>query len=527
MFENLALARGYKIVSALLRQVASVVRLCGGGRIALVVLCLASAAPSAWAQALEPDPRDFVVAPVADAGSDAGPSEPALAAPQTRSEAAVSSTTQQAPTAPAQAPVTPRGGGVIRTILGIFALLALAYLGGHPKVRAWEEKLGISQMIAAGFPFVVLGMIAHLPSVGVLTDDVLVELDPLLHVGLGCIGFVFGFRFDLRTLRLFPAGSERLVFFSILFPFTLVWALSAVVLSLVSPQQDAFIFSGPLFLRDALILGTAAAMSASTAKRWYKLGKASRLSVLVVRVEEFVGVVGLALVAAYFRPQNAFSSWQLPGTAWLLLSVGLGATIALLTFAILQTATRGPEFLVLSLGAIAFAAGASGYLHLSSVVVTFIAGALLNAFPGEYHTRLRDTLRRLERPILLLSLVIIGALWQLSDWRGWLLMPVFGCARLAGKWWATNPLVLSKEHMALSKDERYALGLSPMGTLAIAIVINAKVLYPGDSISLIVSAVLGGGVLTEIFVQRVHRRHSTRIRNERHSPPPVTLGGMP
>ena len=418
--------------------------------------------------------------------------------------------------------------GVIKTILGIFALLTLAYLGGHAKVRAWEERLGISQMMAAGFPFVVLGMLAHLPSVGVLTDETLVELDPLLHVGLGCIGFVFGFRFDLRTFRQFPAGSERLVFFSTLFPFVLALALSAAVLALVSPKQDAFALSGPLFLRDALILGAAAAMSATTAKRWYRLGKTTRLSLLVVRVEELLGVFGLALVAAYFRPHNVHATWQLPGTAWLLLSVGLGATIAALTFAILQTATRGPEFLVLSLGSIGFAAGASGYLHLSSVVVTFIAGALLNNFPGEYHTRLRDTLRRLERPILLLSLVIIGALWQLSDWRGWLLMPVFVCARLAGKWWATHPLLHSSEQKPLTKEERYELGLSPMGTLAIAIVINAKVLYPGQSISLIVSAVLGGGLLTEVFVQRAHRKHAASLRAERNlTPPSVTFGGMP
>jgi hypothetical protein len=34
-------------------------------------------------------------------------------------------------------------------------------------------------------------------------------------------------------------------------------------------------------------------------------------------------------------------------------------------------------------------------------------------------------------------------------------------------------------------------------------------------------------VLTEIFVQRVHRRHSARFRSERLSPPPVTFGGVP
>jgi hypothetical protein len=37
-------------------------------------------------------------------------------------------------------------------------------------------------------------------------------------------------------------------------------------------------------------------------------------------------------------------------------------------------------------------------------------------------------------------------------------------------------------------------------------VINAQLLYPGGSISLIVSAVIGGGVLTETFLQLESRR---------------------
>jgi hypothetical protein len=49
------------------------------------------------------------------------------------------------------------------------------------------------------------------------------------------------------------------------------------------------------------------------------------------------------------------------------------------------------------------------------------------------------------------------------------------------------------------------LTISPIGALAIAIVVNAQLLYPGGSIELIVSAVIGGGILTEVFVQLATR----------------------
>jgi hypothetical protein len=141
---------------------------------------------------------------------------------------------------------------------------------------------------------------------------------------------------------------------------------------------------------------------------------------------------------------------------------------------------------------------------LSSVAVAFVAGVMLVNFPGTYHERLRDLLRRIERPIYLLSLFVIGALWQVADWRGWALMPLFMAARLAGKWLA-SVAVTRHGGLPVTPREGRLLAVSPIGALAVAIVVNAQLLYPGGSISLIVSAVVGGGVLTEVFVQLANR----------------------
>jgi hypothetical protein len=402
------------------------------------------------------------------------------------------------PVAPAQ-----RSGVVIRTILGLLALMVLAYLGGDRRVLAWERRLGISQVITAGFPFVLLGMLARSGSVGVLTDAILAELSPLLRLGLGWIGFVAGIRFDTRMFQGLPARTLRIVTLTTLLPFAFLVGASAGLLLLFSPRP--FEPGDPVFLRDALILGTAGAMAAVTSTRSFRGDESKSVVSRVIRLEELAGVIGLAFVAAFFRPQSA--TWQMPGTAWVLLTIGLGATAGLLVYAILQRRTEGADFLVLTLGSISFAAGAASYLLLSSVVVTFIAGVVLANFPGAYHERLREMLFRLERPILLLSLVVVGALWQVGDWRGWVLMPVFMLLRLAGKWLGTR-LALGEDDLDLAADERRAIATPPLGPLAIAIVTNALLLYPGGSISLIVSAVIGGGVLTEVFVQLASRRRA-------------------
>ncbi len=94
----------------------------------------------------------------------------------------------------------------IRAILGLVALLALAYLGGHPKVQSLEHKLGISHVVTAGLPFVILGAVAHLSAIRVLSDAVLYQIRPLLVLGLGWIGLSIGYRFNAKLVDALAPG---------------------------------------------------------------------------------------------------------------------------------------------------------------------------------------------------------------------------------------------------------------------------------------------------------------------------------
>lgn len=472
--------------------------------LAAPLAALALLALAVGARAADPAPA----APAAEAGRPGeGPRPSAFAPlPPVEPDPAVAPIIEgdEAPEAPpAAVPAAERPEVVIKTILGLLALVALAYVAAHPVVQRWERELGISQVITAGFPFVVLGMVARRPGVGILSDGILAELSPVLRIGLGWIGFVVGFRFDARTFGTLPSGGARLVVLGTLLPFAFVLAASGAVLVLLTGDPGPGLLRDPVFVRDALILGTAAAMTAMPPQRLAPTASESALS-RVVRAEELAGIAGLALVAALFRPHEG-ATWQVPGAAWLLLTLGLGGAVGLLTWMTFQRPHGDRDFVVLALGSVAFAAGLAGYLRLSSLVVAFIAGVLLANFPGAYKERLGATLRRLERPIYLLSLTVIGALWDVSDWRGWLLVPVFALARLAGKWTAVQAISRRGE-VDLGAPERRALAVSPMGPLAVAIVVNAQLLYPGGSISLIVSAVLGGAIVTEVLVQLWARR---------------------
>jgi hypothetical protein len=327
-----------------------------------------------------------------------------------------------------------------------------------------------------------------------------------LQIGLGSIGFVAGFRFKAKRFHGLPKGTGSVTMLATLLPSLTVVAAMAPLLLCFSGQSFAARLRDPIFIRDALVLATAGAMTARSATRFLgHQGDARSVASRIIRLEELAGVVGIAFISSFFRPNYLEGDWQIPSVAWLLLTVGLGASLGLVFYAMLQWTPIGPDFLAVTLGAISFAAGAAGYVHLSSVAVAFIAGSLLTNFPGTFQPHLLDMLKRLERPIYLLALFIVGALWQVDDWRGWALMPVFMLSRLMGKWLAAH-IAAKRSHMPVTAEESRALAISPIGGLGIAIVVNALLLYPGGSASLIVSAVIGGGVLTEAFVQLAKRR---------------------
>lgn len=377
---------------------------------------------------------------------------------------------------------------VLTTLVGLIVVAVLAYLGGHRRVRELEQQLGLSQMITAGFPFVIMGVIARLPAVGIVSDQVLAQLGPALRFALAWIGFSVGFRFDTRLLSDVPARAARAVLAVTVIPFTCVVAACSVVLfGLENAGRE--LVENPDFLRDAILLGTAAAMTAPDGP------DAEPARRRLVRLEELAGILGLMVVAAYFRP-SVEAHWLLPGTAWLFLTLGLGFVIGALVYALLQRTSAGADQTVLTLGSIAFAGGAAAFLSLSPVVVAFVSGVMVANLPGELKALVEPTLRRFERPIYLLFLFVAGAIWSVADWRSWVMALVFATLRLFGKWIAAR-IVWRRENI----ESRRALALAPMGPLAIAIVISGQLLYSGRTLALVSSAVVGGALLTEILLQ--------------------------
>ena len=380
---------------------------------------------------------------------------------------------------------------VVKVIGGLIILLVLAYLGGHRRVVRFQERLGISSVITGGFPFIALGLIASLPAVGILTGEVRENLRPVLSFGLGWLGFIVGAQLDIRVLERVPKGTAYMILVESVVPFlATAGACGAVMIAFGTSWRD------PIMWRDVVLLGAAAAMTAPRkfrgfANRAWRTGRSP--DVLLAHLDEVVGVIGLLFITAYFRV--AGDVWQLPDTAWIFVSLGLGVTVGVLIFVMVRVPSSNAELLAVVLGGIAFASGFAGYLRLSPIVVCFIAGVLVTNFPNEARDNVFRILRHVERPVHLMFLIVAGAVWSVSDWRGWVLVPVFVIMRVAGKWLG---IVGSR---AVIGDASERTLVTPLSVLSIALVISAEQTYGSRTLPWVVTAVIGGALVTELLVQ--------------------------
>jgi hypothetical protein len=396
---------------------------------------------------------------------------------------------------------------IIKVMLGLVFMFGLAYLAGHHSIQALEERLHITQVVTAGLPFVFLGVIAHTRAVGILSESVLWELRPLLALGLGWIGFTAGFRFDAKLGQSILPGTSAVSLLTASAPFvTIIGACAALLVYVERSPANA------IFLRDAMMLGTAGAMTAYTAPKLLEQRPAGtpidRVNSIVI-LEQLAGFIGLLLVAAYFRPQDGSVAWKLPGTAWLFITLGMGTMVGALIWGMLSEIKVGPEFTLLLLGSVCFTAGMSSFLRISPLFVCFIVGLIVVNLPGGPKDQIRESLEHMERPIYLLFLLVAGSLWDITAWQGWALMFLFVPARLFGKWLGVRA---GRRLMpgGLTPAEQRTLIFAPMGSLSIAIVVNAQDLYFGAAVPWMVTAVIGGAIVTEIIVQVSGRNNSLK-----------------
>jgi Kef-type K+ transport system membrane component KefB len=273
-------------------------------------------------------------------------------------------------------------------------------------------------------------------------------------------------------------------------------ATSAAVLLALAP------FVWPVnasILRDALLLGACAAVSAPTGARALERAgafgpEASKLLRHASRLDDAIPMLVLALVTALFR-DPARVRFTLPPLGWVFLQVGMGVTLGFVLLAARVSARSHNERSALTLGGVAFSAGMAQYLGFSPLVVAFCAGVIIASL-RDAADDFGQLLLELERPIYLTFFALVGATWTVSRIQAWVLVLAYVGARSASKFLGPRVYALPSS----PPPSLVGVAMQPSSVVAVAVIVSAHALYP-ELNPVYETVVLVGALLSELLTQ--------------------------
>jgi hypothetical protein len=278
------------------------------------------------------------------------------------------------------------------------------------RVRA---ALGLKPALAPALVFIPIGAMLGPAGLDVLSLTVISHLDPLLSAALVVLGVFIGRGWGRRRppARVLAAASVEAGFTT----FVVAGAIWFLLVAWNAP------LSGSLALA-AVALGIVSSVSSAPEG---ERGATPSLAASIADFDDVVPILLGALVLAFAHPLGPDRALLLG--AWTVAFSVLIAVAADLLFRNADGAERG-AFLV---GALALLAGGAAYVGGSALLAGFVAGLLWSRLRASEFV-LSNYLGKLQHPLMVLLLLVIGALVSPTMLAIWIAVPMV-LFRLTGK----------------------------------------------------------------------------------------------
>lgn len=398
-------------------------------------------------------------------------------------------------------------------LVSTLVLILVALLGARFSFSTEGVPAGPRLLFRTGTHFVFVGFLLGPEVLGLISAEALAQLDPLLALALGWVGFLFGLQLDRETLKQFPsrffvvAGVQAVLTLAIFL--LLGWAL------LESVGQAGEV--------QMLLLGAAAATACTTTPAGIALvstnflvrGKVRELLFFVASIDALIGITALQVVYSIYHPsQLVLNLAEVPPAGWTVLALGLGVLCAILFLWLTRARPGSEELVLLLLGISALVSGGALQLQISPLFVAAVMGAVVANLHAD-RQRVFSVLQQWEKPLYVVLLILAGALLRVPTL--WIL-PLIGfyvIARTVGKV-AGSAVAVSATELPVPMPRRLGLGLLPQGGISLAMAVSVVLTYEGLAVAghsaaeIFFSIVVGGVVISELigpfFVHQVLRR---------------------
>lgn len=355
------------------------------------------------------------------------------------------------------------------TVLLVLIIVLAFLIGGV--VERWLPKI----VSRSGIEYALLGiLLGEQAGFGVLGTTELLTLDPFLQMILGLVGFILGLRgrdlFQQRGMAVAGLIASVGCFASVAV-FIALLLMNSAVFTPAAGAADTLLYSRQLgvwfdntfalTLSEQHVrasLGLAAAVSVSSlgvsAMTNHKEGAVTRFLKASASASQVVGILALGLLLAAARAVDDENRFSLSIWEWTIAATAFGLICGALFVLFIGREQDRMRIFLATVGLVTFASGTGVALGVSPMFINLIAGMTVAAASSHALT-LHTELRRLERPLRIIVMVFVGALWSAPEPQWWALAVLVFFAR-----WGLKRFWTFASHHWVLQD---ALGVRKLG----------------------------------------------------------------
>lgn len=383
-------------------------------------------------------------------------------------------------------------------VLTLIGMVAAGFLLANFLFEKLKKKYGF----ISGIEYILLGILFN--QTGIIDDDVVNQLGPVMSIGLGWFGLLFGLNLRFRELSTFKTEYYKVTMIENIFTFVLTGGSFFFILWSFSDFQKSLAEIVPV----SVFVGATAVVSSPTAlrsikQRYQAKGKFSRFIEGIIGFDQLSGIILFGLAFCLFHVGETHLIRNLTTTEWFVLNIGFGVVLGVLFFLFLGKEQSEDKLFLALLGIIIFSSGIAYYLNLSPIFICLTLGCILANF-SQLRKNIIEMLKNTEDAFYVILLIYAGATVDLPQSQFLLLIPVYVLVRYAGKFFGGYfAFQISESPEMYTRNIGNAL--VPQGAVAAAFIINYQQVYQNEYTDIITVCILSSILVSEFIGTRLTR----------------------
>lgn len=396
----------------------------------------------------------------------------------------------------------------MKSILGLLLLALLAIFGSRYFERKIKIPAVVRRIFAGGMVFLYAGILMGPSVLGLIDRATFLKLSPVVTIALFWIGLIFGVHLKIKDLKRISPSVHLLAYGQSILTYFFIAVIFYLLLGRFFRQMDSMAMVASVMTLAACASGTSQGtlLRLTRNNRQFR-GPTAQVATVTATLDDIPAIISTGLLT-FFIHVSLPGQTVLPGMVWMGLALVAGIMGGWIIKVMLEKVDNEQGRLLILLGTSAVGGGLCAYLHLSPIFVGTIMGAAYANFSAR-NDKVFDIMSRSESTLYVLFLVLVGSMIRLRFEVLLLLVLVYVAVRIVGK--ILGGMMFPVSWPTKPRPSRYiGLALLPQGGLAIAIAIHYQMTFPNPMSELVVSIVIMGIVINELYAGPLALRTTIR-----------------